>query len=661
MASQDGEADEAEASQNDESEKFGTSQDGSSDDLAEETQLEQAEADGELLEEDDSSDAGAEEESLLGDASDLDEEIDKSRYDEEDTVLLPIAQAPEGFKVGDRLTVFVYRDSSDRVIATVNRPYLVVGEVAELSVKDMSEIGAFLDIGLERDLFLPFRETTYDIDIGEQVLAAMYVDRTGRLAGTMKIYPYLRTDSPYSEGDTVDAFIYEINGKFGAYAAVDGKYGGLIPAKEVVKDLKCGDRVEARVMNVREDGKLDLSLRKKAYLQMNDDCALILRKLAESQGKLPFTDKDSPERIKAECGMSKNQFKRAVGRLLKKGLIEIRPYSIVLTQAGDKDGVLGSGSIWKDEPSDGNVRPTRWGNIKPKSEREDNKDTDLESRDLKKGPRGSFEDRDRGSRGGFGSRDRDGGFGRRDRDSRGSFGREDRGSRGGFGGRDRGSRGGFGRDRSESRFGSRERFREKDVEERFGGRDTHARFTAEDSRPRLGERDLRGRFSEKESRFGFRERDSRSGFGERKSRSDFGDRDREREFRPRFGDRDRDSRPRFGDRDRDSRSRFGDRDRDSRPRFGDRERDSRPRFGDRESRSRFGDRDSRSRFGDRDSHSRFGERDRGDSRRGGRFRDSDSRDFQNPRDYGSSRGSRPNFGDRGMGGSRRERRGGDEE
>lgn len=240
------------------------------------------------------------------------------------SVLLPKKQVPEGAKPGDEVTVFIYRDSEDRLIATSAAPLLQVGEIAVLDVKDVGKIGAFLDMGLEKDLLLPFKEQTHKVRTGEKVLVALYVDKSQRLAATMKIYSYLSDQTPYKKDDQVSGIIYEINDTLGAFVAVDNKYYGLIPKKEVFENYREGDEITARVTKVREDGKLDLSPRQKAYIQMDADSAQVLD-VMENQfdGILPFTDKADPEIIKREFAMSKNAFKRAVGHLLKEGKIKI--------------------------------------------------------------------------------------------------------------------------------------------------------------------------------------------------------------------------------------------------------------------------------------------------------------------------------------------------
>ncbi len=241
----------------------------------------------------------------------------------EDKVLLPKKQVPEDAKLGDKLSVFLYKDSDDRLIATTRTPKLMLGQVNMLTVNDVGKIGAFMDWGLEKDVLLPFREQTRKVKKGETVLCALYVDKSGRLAVTMNVYEFLRTDSPYHKEDRVRGTVYETSSNFGVFVAVDDIFSALIPKKELYGDIKIGDEITARVVDVREDGKLTLSVREKAYLQIDTDAQVILDKMDKNGGVLPFTDKASPERIREEMSMSKNEFKRAVGHLLKEGKIEI--------------------------------------------------------------------------------------------------------------------------------------------------------------------------------------------------------------------------------------------------------------------------------------------------------------------------------------------------
>lgn len=238
-------------------------------------------------------------------------------------MLLPNNQVPEGVKKGDILSVFIYRDSEDRLIATMENPYISLGEMARLRVTDVTNIGVFLDWGLAKDLFLPFKEQTHRVKKGEEVLAALYIDKSSRLCATMHIYEYLSTSGDFQKGDHVEGLVYQITDSFGAFVAVQDKYSALIPHNEMNQEIHVGDNLQARIKEVREDGKLTLSLQEKVKVQMGMDAEVILEKLEAAGGSLPFHDKTSPEIIKREFRMSKNAFKRAIGRLMKQNRIEI--------------------------------------------------------------------------------------------------------------------------------------------------------------------------------------------------------------------------------------------------------------------------------------------------------------------------------------------------
>lgn len=242
---------------------------------------------------------------------------------DEERVLLPKKQVPEGIEAGDPVEVFLYKDSSDRMIATTKEPKITLGQLAVLEVADVGRIGAFLDWGLEKDLLLPFKEQTVKVEKGDRCLVSLYVDKSGRLCATMKVYPLLQTDSPYKKNDMVRGTVYEISREFGVFVAVDNKYSALIPRREVYGRMFIGQQIEARVTDVKADGKLDLSVRGRIPEQMDEDARIIMERISKNGGFLPFTDKAEPERIKAEFGMSKAAFKRAVGRLLKQGRITI--------------------------------------------------------------------------------------------------------------------------------------------------------------------------------------------------------------------------------------------------------------------------------------------------------------------------------------------------
>ena len=244
-------------------------------------------------------------------------------------ILLPGRQVPPEAKLGDEIEVFIYKDSEDRVISTVREPKLKMGEVQPLTVVSIQKIGAFLDWGLEKDLFLPYKEQAGKVKEGDEVLVRLYIDKSRRLCASMQdIHELLRTDSPYQAGDMVQGRVYELSDNFGAFVAVDDRYSALIPRHEDHSFLQIGSHVEARVSGVKPDGKLDLTLRQKAYKQMDEDAVKVLALLDEYAGVLPFNDKASPEIIMREARMRKNAFKRAVGHLYKERKIEITEKSI---------------------------------------------------------------------------------------------------------------------------------------------------------------------------------------------------------------------------------------------------------------------------------------------------------------------------------------------
>ena len=249
---------------------------------------------------------------------------------DEERVLLPKKQVLQGIEVGDPIEVFLYKDSSDRMIATTNEPKLTIGKTAVLEVTDVGRIGAFLDWGLEKELLLPFKEQTERVEKGDRCLVSLYIDKSGRLAATMRINKYLEKSETLVKDSAVTGTIIGITPDYRAYVAVEDKYDAFIPMSEVFEPLSVGEVIHGRVSRVREDGKLVISLKQKAYIQMDEDSVQIYDAIVKKGGSLGFTDKADPEIIKKHFNMSKNAFKRAVGRLLKEGKIEITQNSIVL-------------------------------------------------------------------------------------------------------------------------------------------------------------------------------------------------------------------------------------------------------------------------------------------------------------------------------------------
>lgn len=244
-------------------------------------------------------------------------------FDTTDVVLLPEKEVPKNSRTGDQIDVFIYRDSKDRLISTTREPKIQIGEFAALKVADITKVGAFLDWGLEKDLLLPYNEQTVKVQKGRDYLVNLYTDKSDRLCATMKIYPLLKVDAPYKVGDWIEGYVYQINPEIGAFVAIDNLYHGLILIKDANSDIHCGEKIHARVSEIRNDGKLVLSPNKKAYKEIPKDAVAILTKLNESQGFLPYNDKTDAYLIKKEFNMSKSSFKRAVGKLLKEKKIKI--------------------------------------------------------------------------------------------------------------------------------------------------------------------------------------------------------------------------------------------------------------------------------------------------------------------------------------------------
>ena len=240
-----------------------------------------------------------------------------------ETVFLPAKLITEEKQVGDKLRVFLFIDSEGRLTATPELPVCEVGDVAMLTVKACSGIGAFLNWGISRDLFLPFREMSYPVKEGDRVLVKPYVDRTGRLAATMRLYADLRMDSPYHKGDRVTGTVFRVNPAQGVLVAVDNTYFGMIAIEEVPDGYAIGTKVSAYVNSVRKDGKLNLSPVRHAYQTVDADIETLEAAFARYDGVLPFSESAPSETIRAELSMSKAAFKRALGRMLKQGLIEI--------------------------------------------------------------------------------------------------------------------------------------------------------------------------------------------------------------------------------------------------------------------------------------------------------------------------------------------------
>ncbi|GKX65722.1 CvfB family protein [Inconstantimicrobium mannanitabidum] len=238
-------------------------------------------------------------------------------------ILLPNSSVKGDIAVGDTLDFFVYKDSEDRPIATMKTPLAKVGDIASLKVVSKTRIGAFVDIGLEKDILVPLKETEFPLEENEYYFFYVYLDKTERIAATPRIDKKLEYVSPYNPGDDVTALVYDFSEAESALVAVDNKYRGLILKNEYFVNLKKGDEVKGKVKKIYEDGTLSITLRTATHrderLSLEDT---ILEYLKSHNGVMPYCDKSSPDDIRKQFNTSKNYFKNALGGLMKKKLIK---------------------------------------------------------------------------------------------------------------------------------------------------------------------------------------------------------------------------------------------------------------------------------------------------------------------------------------------------
>ena len=228
------------------------------------------------------------------------------------------------------LDVFIYVDSEGRLTATTRKPRAVVGDIAFLKVKDNVAVGTFLDWGLEKDLLLPFGEQTAPLRRGEQVLVSVYLHTSGRVAASAKLDKFLKpADASLSEGDEVDLQVYAFS-DLGAKVVINNTFAGLLFRSELIITPVCGERMRGYVKKIREDGKIDVTLRKGGVQEAAADREIVLEALKAHKGLLPITDKSSPEAIAELLRLSKKSFKKAVGGLYKDGLIDMTADGIKL-------------------------------------------------------------------------------------------------------------------------------------------------------------------------------------------------------------------------------------------------------------------------------------------------------------------------------------------
>ena len=238
-------------------------------------------------------------------------------------ILMPTKYVPEGLHPGEHIKVFVYLDSEDRLIATTLAPKAQVGEFALLEVKDTGSVGAFLDWGLEKDLLVPFSEQPRPMQKGEKYLVRVYLDRSDRIAASAKLGKYLETRNiKLACGEEVQLTFYEF-GELGAKVIINGRYQGLLFKNEIFGSYQVGDRVKGFVAKLREDGKIDVSLRKGGAQDPAGGKEKFLKALRDSGGFLPVGDKTPPQQISAQFNLSKKSFKMLIGNLYKQGVIEI--------------------------------------------------------------------------------------------------------------------------------------------------------------------------------------------------------------------------------------------------------------------------------------------------------------------------------------------------
>ncbi|HBW14456.1 S1 RNA-binding domain-containing protein [Proteiniclasticum sp.] len=250
--------------------------------------------------------------------------LDKETGNTSDDILLPTGNiVGEKPKVGETVTVFIYRDSKDRLIATMKKPKVTVDNTAVLSVSSVTNFGAFVNFGLERDILVPKREMKFPLETGREYLFFVYEDKTGRLAASTEVGRYLETpeEEIYKVGDTVSGIVYNKQTNGTLEVAIDDMYPGIILVNEYFFSAKPGDRISGTVKKILEDGRISFTPRKKMIEAKEELSDTILRYLEEHDGFMPFNDKSTPDEIKTKWNSSKNYFKIALGNLMKKGLI----------------------------------------------------------------------------------------------------------------------------------------------------------------------------------------------------------------------------------------------------------------------------------------------------------------------------------------------------
>jgi predicted RNA-binding protein (virulence factor B family) len=239
----------------------------------------------------------------------------------EPVVLLPGREIPDGAREGDAIEVFLYLDSEDRPVATTASPKIALGEVGFLEVTDTTRFGAFVDWGLAKELLVPFGEQTRAIAVGERHPIGLMVDDSGRLAGTMRVAEMLRESGDFTLGEWVEGEAWRNEPELGLFVIVERAFVGLVPASEPHR-LSRGEAARFRVTHVHPDGKIELSHRAPAHLELEGDARAVLAKLTGADPPR-VGDRSSPEDVRAHFGLSKKAFKRAAGRLLREGAVVV--------------------------------------------------------------------------------------------------------------------------------------------------------------------------------------------------------------------------------------------------------------------------------------------------------------------------------------------------
>lgn len=271
----------------------------------------------------------------VGEYNDLEvvKELDFGIYFREGDVeiLMPTKWVPQGTKIGDTLNVFVFRDSDDRLIATTIKPFAIADTFAFLEAKQVNEIGAFMDWGMDKDLLVPFREQAQRMDAGKSYVVFVYLDEeTDRLVGSTKLSRFIiREDIDVQEGDIVDLLIYSET-DLGFNAIVNDLYTGLIYKNEIYEAIRVGDKMQGFVKRLREDEKIDLSLQKSGYELVDDVKWRILKLIKEEKGFLALNDNSTPEEIKSKLQISKKAFKKAIGALYRERLVKLTDKGVEL-------------------------------------------------------------------------------------------------------------------------------------------------------------------------------------------------------------------------------------------------------------------------------------------------------------------------------------------